>query len=204
MANLTLINGDAENHGCASDLMLTDPPFDMPGSDLRRIIDHYDVNHLVLITTMRQFIGFISDGQWTLNFDFVLDAVAPKKSMSNHTPNYTHQTGVYMTRKNAASVFDRKARARSDTFDGNGYWPTIIRAPRQSGGYGKSEAAITDLLGSFRAGSVVDPFAGRGTVANAAFELDIDCTLIEKERAKCDSICQTFTFLGGSLNYLED
>lgn len=198
MAQITLIHGDAAEHAVAADIMMTDPPFDMHGGMLAGIIAGYPVDHLVLVTTMRQLLGFIASGGWTLRFDFVLDGVAPKRSLSTRQPNYVHQTGVYLTRNGAASVFDRKLRPRSDTFDGNGYWPTILRAPRNVAGhcYGKSEQAWTDLLGSFRASSVVDPFAGGGVTAMAALELGIDCTLIEREEAKARSVAEKLRFLG--------
>ena len=127
---ITLIHGDAADHGRAADLILTDPPYEMPGSELARIIGGFDAPHLVLITTMRQLLDFLPRTDWRLNFDFVLDGVAPKKSKSLQQPNYTHQTGVYLTRPGVKSVFGRKLRQRSDVFEANGYWPTIFHAPR--------------------------------------------------------------------------
>ena len=193
---ITLIHGDAADHGRAADMILTDPPYEMPGAELARIIGGFDAPHLVLITTMRQLLDFLPRTDWRLNFDFVLDGVAPKKSKSLQQPNYTHQTGVYLTRPNVKSVFGRKLRQRSDVFEANGYWPTIFHAPRTSAhGYAKNLAAITDLLGSFDVKSVVDPFAGSGTTALAAFELDILCTTIERD-------ANVFAFLRKNLKFL--
>ena len=201
---LKLIEGDAGRFSCSADLIFTDPPYEMGGSELARILERYDSSHLVLITTMRQLVDFLAVTDWHLAFDFVLDGVAPKKSKANHQPNYLHQTGVYLTKPGEKSRFSRKLRQRSDVFVDNGYWPTIIRAPRDNSrhGMGKNVDSITDILGSFDAESVIDPFAGGGSVGLAAFELDMDCTLIEMEHKNILSIQQLFKFMGGRMDYV--
>lgn len=179
---ITIIHGDAENYGQPAELIFTDPPYDMPGKKLARILDQYDAPHLVLITTMAQLLEFAAATTWRLNFDFVIDGVVPKKSRNTQQPNYTHQTGVYMTRPGVKSSFSRKRRQRSDVFEGNGYWPTIFHAPRNQIhdlGYAKNQDMITDLLGSFDIENVIDPFAGSGTTGFAAFDLGIPATLVE-------------------------
>jgi len=184
MAQVTLICGDAALHGRACDLILTDPPYDMRGHELARILSVFDTKHLVLLTTMRQLLEFMDCTDWHLNFDFVIDGVMPKKSRNKQQPNYTHQTGVYLTKPGATSVFDRTRRQRSDTFEANGYWPTIFYAPRnnvQAHGHAKNVDAITDILGSFSVSNVCDPFAGSGTTARAAWTLDLSVTLIERD-----------------------
>lgn len=182
MAKIKLNHGNALDFSVTTDLIFTDPPFDMPAPMLCKILDQVTCDHLVLITTMKQLIELMRVSQWQFNFDFVLDAVTPKKSKSIHQPNYTHSTGAYLTRNGARSIFNRKLRQRSDTFDNNGYWPTVIRAPRErlsDHGMAKSETAITDILGSFNVQHVYDPFAGSGTLGFAALALDIACELTE-------------------------
>lgn len=199
---LCVINADAANESIKCDLLVTDPPFDMSGIELANIISIQQCNHLLLITTMKQLLSFCANSEWELCFDFVLDHVVPKKSKSVHQPNYIHSTCVYMTRNNAKSLFDRKLRERSDTFDNNGYWPTIVRAPRdrmQQLGYAKNTQALIDVIGCFDAKLIGDIFAGSGTAAFAAFELDRDCILIEREQQLCDQIRQQFKFLGVQL-----
>jgi hypothetical protein len=202
MAEIKLIHGGAEDYGCAADLMLTDPPFEMKGAELASIIDRYETQHLVLITTMRQLVGLLNNSDWQLNFDFVIDAVMPKQSKSAHQPHYLHQTGVYLTRPGAKSVFSRKLRPRSDTFESNGYWPTIFRASRElkhGHALGKNEAMFTDLLGSFDIDSVVDPFAGSCVTGRAALELGINAILVEREKQHIDRARQLFKFIGVSV-----
>jgi len=204
---ITLIHGDAAHYALGADLMLTDPPFEMPGKTLADIINRYEVKHLVLITTMRQLLQFMvaSGDTWTLSFDFVLDGSAPKKSMNLRQPHYTHQTGVYLIRKGARSIFDRKRRQRSDIYENNGYWPTLISAPRGTGDYAKNQTAMTDILGSFDIRNVIDPFAGTGTTLLAAEELDISATGIERDAQAFAAMHRALRFAaGGAIQVLTD
>lgn len=199
MATIRAIHGDALSLSGSADLIFTDPPFDMPGASLAGVLSRYEASHLVLITSMRQLLEFMQVPGWRLSFDFVLDGVAPKRSRNVQQPNYTHSTGVYLHKPGVKSVFNRKLRQRSDVFEANGYWPTIFHAPRERGqehGMAKNLAAITDLLGSFDVASAVDPFAGSGTTGMAAWELGLDCTLIEKDAAAFDSMIKTLRFIG--------
>lgn len=196
---LKIIHDDAQNVNISADLIFIDPPFDMPADQLNKILNRIDSSHLVLITTMRQLIGLMKISDWILSFDFVLDTVIPKKSKNIHQPNYTHATGAYLTRNNAKSAFNRKRRERSDTFDNKGYWPTVIRAPRErldDYGMAKNQQAITDILGCFSVRSVCDMFAGTGTTGMAAYELGLECILIEIDKQRFDMIKKTFSFFG--------
>lgn len=203
---IQIICGDAAEVNGAADLLFTDPPFEMPGARLADILLRYQTDHLVLITSMRQLLGTLPHmgDAWTLAFDFVLDTVAPKKSKSHRQPHYTHATGVYLRR--GPSVFDRRRRMRSDTFDANGYWPTILRAPRermQDFGQSKNQQAVIDLLGSFNIKSVLDPFAGSFTTALAAAELGIDCIAIEIDAARCKHGRTLLRFVGAPMESAE-
>lgn len=202
---IQIIQGDAARMNGRADLIFTDPPFDIPGARLARILQRYSTAHIVLIVSMRQILDLVPCMEgWTLGFDFVLDTVTPKKSMSASQPNYTHATGVYLRR--APSIFDRRRRQRSDTFDANGYWPTVIRAPRQKMqefGQAKNEDAVLDLLGSFNASSVIDPFAGSFTTALAAARLDLDCLTIEIDPGRVDQGVQLLEFFGTSVSVLK-
>jgi 16S rRNA G966 N2-methylase RsmD len=210
MAEITLIEGDAgEVAPQAVDMICTDPPFDMPGSELAKIISKHSARHLLLITTMRQLLEFSAAAPgWRLSFDFVLDGAAPKNSKSTKQPHYTHQTGVYMTAGRAASAFNRRARVRADVAEANGYWPTIIRAPRNrmaQFGQAKNLQAVTDLLASFEGiTSVLDPFGGSGTTALACAELFIACTVIEKNAERALELRNTLAFVNGFTSLKEE
>ncbi|MFC4729075.1 hypothetical protein [Coralloluteibacterium thermophilus] len=198
MAAVTLIHGDAADYGRACDMILTDPPYEMSGAELARIIGKFDAPHLILITTMRQLLDFMPRTEWRLAFDFVIDGVMPKKSKNYMQPHYLHQTGVYLTQPGVKSAFDRRRRMRSDAFEANGYWPTIFHAPRdnvQAHGHAKNAQAVTDLLGSFNVRSVCDPFAGSGATAIAAYDLGIPCTLIERDVETFNALKVTCRFM---------
>lgn len=206
MHKVMLINDDAKNISAKADLILTDPPYNMDGRELAQIIDAIDCQHLVMLTTMQQLLEFYKYSSYKLNFDFVINAVVPKQAKSIHAPNYTHQTGVYMTKGRVKTKFNRKLRQRSDNADANGYWPTIFRAPRdrmQEHGLAKNLNAITDLLGSFEGVEIViDPFAGSGTAGLAAYELSIDSILVERDADYCRLMNEQFEFLGVSVEFL--
>ena len=203
MAEITLINADSATQSGKADLILTDPPFELPGQRLAEILHRFEAPHLVLITTLRQLLEFMPHSRWQFAFDFVLDGVAPKKSKSRQQPNYTHQTGVYLKLPGVKSAFDRYRRQRSDQFSAAaGYWPTLFHAPRsnlEAHGLAKNQNAITDLLGSFAIQSVIDPFAGSGVVGIAAAELDINCTLIEANAEHVATARRLLRFIGAKI-----
>lgn len=199
---LNIICDNAADCIVKCDMIVTDPPFDMCGSKLAKMLDQQHCDHLLLITTMKQLLELSRSSDWQLSFDFVLDHVVPKKSKSVHQPNYIHSTCVYMTRNKARSLFDRKKRERSDTYDGNGYWPTILRAPRnrmKDFGYAKNTNALIDVIGCFDVKVICDLFAGSGTTAFAAFELGLDCILVEQDQNLCEKIRREFELLGVNL-----
>lgn len=196
MAKITLIHDDAHNHAINADMIVTDPPFEMDGAELHNIISRYNAPHLLLICSMRQLIDFAKSTDYKLGFDFVLDLVAPKQSKSQKQPHYLHAHAVYFYK--SKSAFNRQRGTRSDVFK-KGYCPTIVRANRERNsehGHAKNEQAIKDLLSFFEVESVVDMFAGSGTVGLACAELDLDCTLIERDADNFAQIKQTFRFLG--------
>jgi 16S rRNA G966 N2-methylase RsmD len=197
-----IVHADSDTYSASADLIFTDPPYQMPGELLARIISRYKADHLILITTMSQLLEFVKYSEYELAFDFVIDAIVPKKSKSIHQPNYTHQTGVYLKKLGVPSVFNRKLRQRSDTFDNNGYWPTVLRAPRNNmheHGMAKNLTAITDILGCFDVMSVIDMFGGSGTTALAAWDLGIDCIIIEKDTSAVEAMKKTLKFIGASV-----
>ena len=182
---ITAINGNAFElkEVVNGELIITDPPFEMSGRELAGCFSQFEASHLVLICSMRQAIEFsASQADWHFGFDFVLDLVSPRQSKSQRQPNYIHANGLYFTKGKTKSAFNRKKRNRSDLFVFNGYWPTVIKAPRENvgeHGMAKNQQAWTDILGAFDVSSVIDPFMGLGTTLLSAYELDIEAAGIE-------------------------
>jgi DNA modification methylase len=105
-----------------------------------------------------------------------------------------------ITRTTAEFISTRTAKGH---YEGNGYWPTIFYAPKervQQHSLAKNADAITDLIGSFDVSSVADLFAGSGTVGMSAFELNLDCTLVEHDKENCKNIANYFKFMGANFN----
>ena len=202
---ITVIHGDAGTVAPVSaDLILTDPPFDLHGAELHRIINHHPAQHLILLCAMRQALQFFKAaddaGDWKYGFDFVLDMVQPRKSQTKYQPNNVHVTGLYFRRDK--SGFDRTRRPRADVFGERGYWPSIIRAPRErmdESGYAKPVQALADIIGCFDVQHVLDPFAGSGSTGLACLDLDLDCTLIERDAAQIDAMREALAFFGAKI-----
>jgi len=181
---IKIINDDAKNHGAKFDMVFTDPPFEMSGSNLKSVFDCYDFDHLVLIASLHQIIDFAKKTDLDFCFDLVVSHITPKKSKSYAQPNYLHSNVAYFKRKGVKSVFDRRRVVRQDHYSDTttNYYPTIFHAPKNDlqYKYQKNQGMIDDLLGAFDVGTVCDPFAGSGTTGLAALEHGMDCTLIEQ------------------------
>lgn len=208
--------GDAADFNTKTDLIFTDPPFEMSGKQLASILDQYQSDHLLMICSMKQLLEFSKHTEFKLNFDLVIDLVAPKQSKSANQPFYRHANVVYMTRNGARTRFNRKNGLRLDVLSGEaGYFPTIITANserKQTHGHAKNKDAIFGILTCFNIESIVDPFAGSGTTGLACIEINErmtnsikfsmnrkrinDITLIEKDQDNVKNMRQTFKFLG--------
>lgn len=199
MAKITLINDDANNHSITADMIVTDPPFEMDGKKLYEIIERYQSEHIVLICSMRQLLEFYKIAEnYKLSWQLVMELCTPNRPIHYHLPAYTHCLVVYFIKNGRKSKFNRKDCQRHDVFE-KSYFPSIIKAPRErreEHGHAKNQQALQDILSCFEVQSVVDMFAGSGTTGLACAELDIDCTLIEKDSDNFSNMQQTFKFLG--------
>lgn len=197
---IRIINDDAKNHGAKFDIIFTDPPFEMSGSDLKEVFDCYDFDHLVLIASLHQIIDFAKQSDLEFCFDLVVSHMTPKKSKSYAQPNYLHSNVAYFKRKGVKSAFDRRRVERQDHYSDKTthYYPTIFHAPKNDlqYKYQKNQAMIDDLLGAFNVKTVCDMFAGSGTTGLAAYEHGMDCTLIEQDADVFKIIKTNFQMLG--------
>lgn len=197
---IRIINDDAKNHGARFDMVFTDPPFEMSGSDLKAIFDCYDFDHLVLIASLHQIIDFAKQTELEFGFDLVVSHVTPKKSKSYAQPNYLHSNVVYFKRKGVKTAFDRRRVVRQDYYSdtATNYYPSVFHAPKtgMQYKYQKNQAMIDDLLGAFNVKTVCDMFAGSGTTGLAAYEHQKDCTLIEQDIDAFKILKTNFQMLG--------
>jgi len=196
---ITVINGNANDYAYSADMIFTDPPFDMSGKELNSIISKYNADHLLLVTIGKQYTEFCKLTDYEFVLDFIFDTVVPSKSKSKHQPHSNHNLIVYMRKKGVKSAFNRMIATRRDVAT-KGYFPTIFRASKnrmKEYGYAKNLTAITDLLSAFDVKSVIDMFAGTGTVAHACKELGKDCISIEQKRELTDQLYSEMSFFGG-------
>ena len=196
---ITVINGNANDYSYSADMIFTDPPFDMSGKELNSIIRKYSADHLLLVTVMKQYTEFCKLTDYEFVLDFIFDTFVPSKSKSKHQPHSNNNLIVYMRKKGVTSAFNRMIATRRDVAT-KGYFPTIFRASKnrmKEYGYAKNLTAITDLLSAFDIKSVIDMFAGTGTVAHACKELGKDCISIEQKKELTDQLYSEMSFLGG-------
>ena len=199
MAKITILNDDAVNHRLTADMIVTDPPFEMSGEKLYSIVEQYDSNHIVLICSMKQLLDFYKVAKgYKLSWQLVMELCTPNRPIHYHLPAYTHCLVVYFIKNGEKSKFSRKNCQRHDVFE-KSYFPSLIKAPRErreEHGHAKNQQALQDILACFEVESVIDMFAGSGTTGLACLELDLDCTLIEKDTEHFNQMKQTFEFLG--------
>lgn len=188
-------------------MIITDPPFEMSGGQIYKILSCFDYEHLLLITSMHQLIEFAKHTDLQFCFDLVVSHISPKKSKSYHQPNYVHSNIVYFRKKGVASAFDRRKVMRQDHYSDTKthYYPTLFISPKTDLAYKyqKNQAMMNDLVGAFNVKSVLDPFAGSGTTAIACLEHDIDCTLIECDSSAFDIAKQQLSLLAYHLEVIQ-
>lgn len=196
---LKVINADAATQQIKADMIVTDPPFEMDGKKLADILSNYDADHLLLICSMRQVLELYKYADhWKLSFQLVMELCVPNRPIHYHLPAYTHCLVCYFTKGKAKSKFNRKGCLRADTHEPS-YFPSIIHAPRErrtEHGHAKNQQALKDVLACFDVKSIVDPFAGSGTTGLVCNDLNIDCTMIEMDKANCDLIAKSLRFFG--------
>ncbi|WP_311949274.1 hypothetical protein [Halomonas piscis] len=202
MAQVTLMQGDARKAGGAFDMIFTDPPFDMPVSELAQVINRFECDHWFCIANIHLLMAIASGmPEWEAKWDVVFDMVGPKKKANYLQPSYVHYNGVYLVRRGARTRFDRRSGQRSDVFAKHHY-PTILRAPRDSQfsqhSQAKNPEALANVLRGFDIDSFVDPFAGSGSAGIAAVDLGLNCTLIEKDPAAYADMAAVLKFLGAT------
>lgn len=185
---IKLINADSTNVELPSvDMIFTDPPFEMSGEDLLKVLNNFDYKHLVLICSMHQALDLYKLSDLDFAFQLVISHMTPTKNKSYQQPHIVHSNVMYFRKRGEKSVFDRRRVQRYDTYsdEKTAYFPSIFHAPKTDlvYKYQKNQNMINDLVGSFDVESVLDLFAGSGTTAIACLEHNIkDFYMIEKDK----------------------
>ncbi|EGP02584.1 hypothetical protein AAUPMG_12731, partial [Pasteurella multocida subsp. multocida str. Anand1_goat] len=170
----------------AVDMIFTDPPFEMSGKDLLKVLNNFDYKHLVLICSIHQALDLYKLSDLDFSFQLVISHMTPTKNRSYQQPHIVHSNILYFRKRGVKSVFDRRRVQRYDTYsdEKTAYFPSIFHAPKTDlvYKYQKNQNMINDLIGSFDVESVLDPFAGSGTTLLACLEHKIKhAFMIEKD-----------------------
>ncbi|SUB38206.1 Adenine specific DNA methylase Mod [Pasteurella multocida] len=185
---IKLIHGDSSKVDIpAIDMIFTDPPFEMSGKDLLKVLSNFDYKHLVLICSMHQALDLYKLSDLDFAFQLVISHMTPTKNRSYQQPHIVHSNVIYFRKRGVKSAFDRRRVQRYDTYsdEKTAYFPSIFHAPKTDlvYKYQKNQNMINDLIGSFDVESVLDPFAGSGTTLLACLEHKIKhVVMIEKDK----------------------
>ncbi|MFC0996928.1 DNA methyltransferase [Pasteurella multocida] len=185
---IKLIHGDSlKTDVPAVDMIFTDPPFEMSGKDLLKVLNNFDYKHLVLICSMHQALDLYKLSDLDFAFQLVISHMTPTKNRSYQQPHIVHSNVMYFRKHGVKSAFDRRRVQRYDTYsdEKTAYFPSIFHAPKTDlvYKYQKNQNMINDLIGSFDVESVLDPFAGSGTTLLACLEHKIKhAFMIEKDK----------------------
>ncbi|WP_424411271.1 DNA methyltransferase [Pasteurella sp. PK-2025] len=185
---MKLIHGDSSKVEIpAVDMVFTDPPFEMSGKDLLKVLNNFDYKHLVLICSMHQALDLYKLSELDFSFQLVISHMTPTKNRSYQQPHIVHSNVMYFRKSGVKSAFDRRRVQRYDTYsdEKTAYFPSIFHAPKTDlvYKYQKNQNMINDLVGSFDVESVLDPFAGSGTTLLACLEHKIKhAFMIEKDK----------------------
>ncbi|HHT7701722.1 DNA methyltransferase [Pasteurella multocida] len=185
---IKLIHGDSSKVDIpAIDMIFTDPPFEMSGKDLLKVLNNFDYKHLVLICSMHQALDLYKLSDLDFAFQLVISHMTPTKNRSYQQPHIVHSNVMYFRKHGVKSAFDRRRVQRYDTYsdEKTAYFPSIFHAPKTDlvYKYQKNQNMVNDLIGSFDVESVLDPFAGSGTTLLACLEHKIKhAFMIEKDK----------------------
>ncbi|MCL7841685.1 site-specific DNA-methyltransferase [Pasteurella multocida] len=185
---IKLIHGDSSKVDIpAIDMIFTDPPFEMSGKDLLKVLNNFDYKHLVLICSMHQALDLYKLSDLDFAFQLVISHMTPTKNRSYQQPHIVHSNVMYFRKHGVKSAFDRRRVQRYDTYsdEKTAYFPSIFHAPKTDlvYKYQKNQNMVNDLIGSFDVESVLDPFAGSGTTLLACLEHKIkNAFMIEKDK----------------------
>lgn len=182
-------------------ICFTDPPYEMETSLIDKIFKNTNCKSFIIICSFRQAANIAVNKDYNFHFDFVVNLKIPKSFMNRKQPYYTHANGIYIS-TDSQTMFscDYAKGRRSDSSSENGYWHTIIEAPRNTQaehGHAKNVKGMCDILSGFNFKGIVDPFGGSGTTLMCAEHFNVPAIICELDPAYCDIIVQRWMKLTG-------
>ena len=142
--------------GKKMDAVVTDPPYEIDGAEIRRAID-YLADRAVVLTAQAQAFGILG-GDWQHRIDFAWVRRRVRSAPIFHRPQFNHATVLMMGREGVTFGWERPNMSYHSVIEieGNEY--------EQNFGQGKNPELFVELIKGFKMHQLwADPFLGSGS-----------------------------------------
>lgn len=175
--------GDAKDAPFAKvDMVLTDPPFEMAANEVSEIIKKFS-DTFVVSGCGKNYHQLCT--LFKYHFEIISIRSKPQSMPHRRSPQILHWCNAFLT-NNGDHCFDRDLKGS--------YFPSVMECKATKGNYGKPLQWAVDILSACHATTIVDCFAGTGTVLIACEKLGKTCYTAEKDERLCELIKQRFLF----------
>jgi len=156
-----------------SELVVTDPPYDMRGGDVMDIVGRFAPRAIVLCGDRQAFeIASI----WRFALDLIWVHRTPRKFPTLHAPLMCHTHCVIITKPGVKSEWQKPRPDYKSVIEiaGPEYEDTEM-------GHGKAAGLFVLMMEGFKHRAIADPFMGTGAVVLACESSGRTCVGVEKE-----------------------
>jgi DNA modification methylase len=161
-----------------TDLVLTDPPFEMSANKIKQIIIRHSDKFIVAGNGVEYHRLCASSGL-RYHFEVVSLRAKPQSLPGSNKPHVTNWNNAFLS-LGGEHCFDRELA--------EGYFPSVLPASKAQSlaAHAKPLEWALALLSVCHAKTVCDPFVGSGTVLIAAEKLGKTCQAIDSDPKKCE------------------
>ena len=161
-----------------ADIVVTDPPYDLPARAVRQALDLL-ADRAVLLLTGSQAYTLCADG-WEYRMDFVWRHRTPRSFPTDAQPVMYHNPILIIAKEGTpgGSGWRRPRPNYASVVEVEG-----TEFPHDETGHAKSVDLFVEMMCGFSVRTWVDPFIGSGTTILAARELGRRCYGIERDPA---------------------
>jgi len=176
--------------GQKADMVFTDPMYDDSPANFIAAIDAIDVDNILLMTTFKQSAEVLKSSTWRFKFDCVLYFKTPSSMLNKKVPYYLHKNLFYMTKNDGIEGIFSCDNAKG-VFSEKGYYPSVFEAKKntqEKHGLSKPVDSLVQILSGYRAKTLIDLYAGSGTVAIACEKTNRRALMMELDPKYVDVI----------------
>jgi len=170
------------------DIIFTDPMYNDSPDFFIGSLYCINSNNILLMCTMKQAINLSTNSELKFRFDTVLYFRTPSSSMNKKVPYYNHKNIIYLT-KNNETIFN--CDNATGTFSDRGFYPSVIEAKKNTQevhGMTKPVDALVEILSGYKCKTVIDLFAGSGSILLACVKTNRINYSMELDPKYCDVI----------------